>query len=177
VKTTKTLVREQERTDRVKQKVRASGQQQSVDQKPTSDSDPGSRISKIESDLAKMSTNMNKNKQCEELQRLISQKQRTTQELPNHSRGANKPSVTVPHQSEKTVTPRTEKPTSPMTASQPVGNTYSNIRHGLPSYPISPHFYRVNYWLFDSRSRSAKGMCATGGNCGDNGGFEFGCTE
>jgi len=45
--------------------------------------------------------------------------------------------VTVPHQSEKTVTPRTEKPTSPMTASQPVENTYSSIRHGPPSYPIS----------------------------------------
>jgi len=97
--------------------------------------DPGSRISKIESDSAKISINMYK--QCEELKRLISQKQRTTQELSNHSRGVNKPSVTVPHQSEKTVTPRTEKPTSPMTASQPVGNTYSNMHRGPPSYPIS----------------------------------------
>ena len=135
VKTTKMSVREQERTDRVKQKVRASGQQESVDKKPTSDSDSGSRICKIESDLTKMSTNMYK--QCEELKRLISQKQRTTQELSNHSKGANKPSVIIPHQSEKTVTPRSEKPTSPTTASQPVGNTYSNIRQGPPSYPIS----------------------------------------
>ena len=99
VKTTKMSVREQERTDRVKQKVRASGQQESGDKKPTSDSDSGSRICKIESDLAKISTNMYK--QCEELKRLISQKQRTTHELSNYSKGTNKPSVAVPHQTEK----------------------------------------------------------------------------
>jgi len=115
--------------------VRASGQQESVDKKLTSDSDSGSRIGKIESDLAKISTNMYK--QCEELKRLISQKQRTTHELSNYSKGANKPAVAVPHQSEKMVTPRNEKPTPPITTSQPVTNTYSNMQRGPPSYPIS----------------------------------------
>ena len=72
-----------DRTDRAEQKARASGKQAIGERNSISHPEPNGRISKIESDMAKMSSNMNK--QYEELKRLICQKQpkpRTTQETP-----------------------------------------------------------------------------------------------
>jgi len=48
-----------ERNDRMRQKVRASGSQETPTQKPITDTESNNRITKIESDIAKVATNMN----------------------------------------------------------------------------------------------------------------------
>jgi len=92
-------------------------------------------MTKIESEIATISDNVNK--QYEELKRLISQKQRTTQETFHPPKGTNKIPSMNPRQTERTATPQTNKPASPTNTYRPINNVYSPMHQKPSTYPIS----------------------------------------
>jgi len=146
-KTTKMSVHDDDRMDRTKQKMRATGQQETANQKFAPQSQANGRISKIESDVARMSTDVAKvtydvNKQYEELKQLITQKQprtRIAQGTPIQSAAPQRIAAPPAQQAPEPQTFAGDRQTPQPASAQQAGNAYINM-HPMQQSNTVPSF-------------------------------------
>jgi len=117
---------------------KASGSQETATQKPVTDTESNKRITKIEADIAKVSTNMNK--QYEELKHLVSTgqaEQRPSQDVPTQATATNRPPPAFSQQSKGKPKAWTNQQTLPPDNPRPVQNAYLNRRYSQNLYTNS----------------------------------------